>query len=137
MRIRYCKILQSIKIDDEEDAWLTPLEDISVVTKPSRPLALTRIQQIKKYFGMIWQLLHPSTPGPSYEWLVLESVRPQTITTRMKSYFRKINSSKNNKDDETAQLDDWLDILVNWMNDSEETVSVDFIMYFNCRQKPY
>ena len=44
MRIRYCKILQSIKIDDEEDAWLTPLEDISVITKPSRPLALTRFQ---------------------------------------------------------------------------------------------
>ena len=97
MRIRYCKILQSIKIDEEEDSWLTPLEDISVITKPSRPLALTRFQQIKKYFGLIWQLLHPSTPGPSYEWLVLESVRPQTITTRMKSYFRKINSSKNNK----------------------------------------
>lgn len=136
MRIRYCKILQNVKMEEEEDSWLTPLENISSITDSGKQ-SLTRTQQIRQYFGKIWKLLRPSMLSePSADWLVLEAERPTKITTKMKNYFRKIHSTKNNPDENSIVLKEWLDTLVFWMSDSEETVAVEMMNYFHYRQKP-
>lgn len=137
MRIRYCKILQNVKMEDEEDSWLTPLENIASITDSGKQ-SLTRTQQIRQYFGKIWKLLRPSMlTEPSPDWLVLEAERPTKITTKMKNYFKKLHSTKNNPDENSIVLKEWMDTLISWMSDSEETVAVEMMKCIDCRQKHY
>ena len=111
-------------MDNEEDSWLTPLSDISSITNKTDKHTKTRLQQIAHLLLSFRNALKPPTE-PSTDWLVLESERPVRFTSKMKSYFKKLHLSKNNKDTDSLALQEWLDTLVTWMMDNEETVSVE------------
>lgn len=122
MRIRYCKIIQNVRMNGEEDAWLTPLENVHSLDSSHEPMHPTRLQQIQHYCRKIWKILR-SDEEPSSEWMVLEEEKPTRFTSKMKTYFKRIHSSTN-EDSDSMKLQKWMDTLVDWMMDSEETVSV-------------
>lgn len=134
MRIRYCKILQNVRMDTEEDSWLTPLDDLSSFTKKNDQYAKTSMKQITHFLKAFRNALKPTTK-PSSDWLIVESERPVRFTSKMKSYFRKLHLSKNNTDTDSLALQEWLDTLVTWMMDNEETVSVSVFCWLHCRQR--
>ena len=134
MRVRYCKILQSVRVNKEEDTWLTPLDSIHALGNDFneyssnrlltyRKHSLSRFQKVQKYFVKIWYVLYPPTE-PSSDWLFLESQQPVKITAKMKSCFRRYSAKNNHSDQDGLILQQWLDTLITWMNDNEEAVAV-------------
>lgn len=134
MRVRYCKLLQKVRMDKEEDAWLAPLEDVSSLLTDRQPLRRTRWEQVKQFLQSLRAACQPGMQ-PSPEWLVWESERPVKFTSKMKGAFRKLHLAKNSTDADVVVLHQWLDLLVQWMMDNEESVSVGTVKELDCRQK--
>ena len=125
MRIRYCQILQKVNMEGQANSWLPPL-----IPENDYPNGETAIPRSRKELVdlLLRKLRSRRTRGQddasSPDLLILESQRPVTKTEKIIESFKSLRTKPLDLESDVALLKSWLQQLVSWVSDSEETVAV-------------
>ena len=128
MRIRYCQILQKVNMEGQANSWLPPLIPVNDYAN-----AETAIPRSRKALADLFlrKLRSRGTRGQddasSPDLLILESQRPITKTEKIVESFKSLRAKSHTVESDDQLLTSWLQQLVSWVSDSEETVAVAFL----------
>lgn len=125
MRIRYCQILQKVNIEGQANSWLPPLIPVNDYANGETAIPRSRKELVDL---LLRKLRSRRTRGQddasSPDLLILESQRPVTKTEKIIESFKSLRTKPHDLESDDALLKSWLQQLVSWVSDSEETVAV-------------
>lgn len=124
MRIRYCQILQKVNMEGQANSWLPPLIPVNDYANGETAIPRSRKELVDLFLRKLRSRRTRGQDDASPDLLILESQRPITKTEKIIESFKSLRAKPHNVESDDALLKSWLQQLVSWVSDSEETVAV-------------
>ena len=124
MRIRYCQILQKVNMEGQANSWLPPLIPVNDYANGETAIPRSRKELVDLFLRKLRSRRTRGQDDASPDLLILESQRPITKTEKIIESFKSLRAKPHTVESDAALLKSWLQQLVSWVSDSEETVAV-------------
>lgn len=128
MRIRYCQILQKVNMEGQANSWLPPLIPVNDYANGETAIPRSRKELVDLFLRKLRSRRTRGQDDASPDLLILESQRPITKTEKIIESFKSLRAKPHTVESDDALLKSWLQQLVSWVSDSEETVAVVLLL---------
>ena len=111
-------------MEGQANSWLPPLIPVNDYANGETAIPHSRKELVDLFLRKLRSRRTRGQDDASPDLLILESQRPITKTEKIIESFKSLRAKPHTVESDDALLKSWLQQLVSWVSDSEETVAV-------------
>lgn len=111
-------------MEGQANSWLPPLIPVNDYANGETAIPCSRKELVDLFLRKLRSRRTRGQDDASPDLLILESQRPITKTEKIIESFKSLRAKPHTVESDDALLKSWLQQLVSWVSDSEETVAV-------------